>query len=346
MKIFNLKEEVKKYSNFKTLPIIESIEVNKGKTFSLPVNKKINRLHDLNKRRSVTSSNELEGIKISKQRETDILLNNLAPETKEEYMILGYNKALENIYKVYKYQSLTESYILDLHYYLYESLTPEFGGKYKNEQNYIREFNNKGELVRTVFIPSKPEDVPQLMGNLIYQYNECIKDPECNKLILIYVFILDFLCIHPFFDGNGRVSRLLTTFLLLKNGYNVDQYYSLSYLLLKESERYYANLEKSSVGWHENKNNYEFFIHFMLEIISKGYKTLAYILDVNSSKGTSLDKVLKIINDSNELISKGDIEEILYSLTRTTIEKSLGILVKDNKIKMVQSGKYSKYYKI
>lgn len=326
--------------------MIQSVEMNRGKTYNLPKKIKLNRLHDLTKRRSVTSSNEIEGIKIDKRREIDILLNNMSPDTKEEYLLFGYNKALSNIFEVYKYQTLSESYIKDLHYFLYESLTPEFGGKYKVQQNYIREYNAKNELVRTVFIPSKPEEVDNLMGSLIYQFNECVNDPSCNVLLAIFVFVLDFLCIHPFYDGNGRVSRLLTTFLLLKYGYDLDQYYSLSYIILNKVNEYYRNLEKSSTGWQEDNNDYTYFVHFMLECLRDGYMKLSYISDVNSMKETSINKVLKIVNDSKTPIDKMYIEEILINCSRTTIEKALHDLSSNGKIQMIQSGKYAKYYKI
>ena len=346
MKFINLKEQILKLNDPFIISMLQAVEVNRGKTFNLPKKIKLNRLHDLSKRRSVTSSNEIEGIKIDKRREKDILLKHMSPETKEEYLLLGYNKALENIFEVYRYQSLSESFIKDLHYFLYESLTPEFGGKYKTEQNYIREFDKNGNLLRTVFIPSKPQDVDNLMGNLVYQFNECVKDVECNTIIAIFVFILDFLCIHPFYDGNGRVSRLLTTFLLLKYGYDLDQYYSFSYVILNNVDKYYESLEKSSIGWHDNNNDCGFFVHFMLNCLKDGYSKLGYILQVNSIPGTSDDKVLKVINDSKTPISKADIEEVLINLSRTTIEKSLGELVKKERIQMIQSGKYAKYYKI
>ena len=346
MKFINLKEPILKLNDPFIISMLQAVEVNRGKTFNLPKKIKLNRLHDLNKRRSVTSSNEIEGIKIDKRREEDILLKHMSPETKEEYLLFGYNKALENIFEVYRYQSLSESFIKDLHYFLYESLTPDFGGKYKTEQNYIREFDENGNLLRTVFIPSKPQDVDNLMGNLVYQFNECVKDAECNTIIAIFVFILDFLCIHPFYDGNGRVSRLLTTFLLLKYGYDLDQYYSFSYVILNNVDKYYESLEKSSIGWHDNNNDCGFFVHFMLNCLKDGYSKLGYILQVNSIPGTSDDKVLKVINDSKTPISKADIEEVLINLSRTTIEKSLGELVKKEQIQMIQSGKYAKYYKI
>ena len=346
MKFIDLKNQTLQLNKPAIIAMLQSVEVNRGRSFALPKKLKVNRLHDLNKRRSVTSSNEIEGITVSKLREEDILLKNLAPETKEEYLLLGYNKALENVFKVYKYQSLTESYIKDLHYFLYESLTPEFGGKYKAEQNYIREYDKTGRPIRTVFIPSKPQDVDGLMGSLVYQFNECARDPECNILLAIFAFVVDFLCIHPFFDGNGRVSRLLTTFLLMKYGYDLDQYYSLSYIILSHVDDYYASLEKSSIGWHEGKNDDEYFAHFMLACLKEGYQKLAYIIEVNSMSGFANDKVLRVINDSKRPMTKADIEELLVNLSRTTIEKALGTLEKQQRIQMIQRGKYAKYYKI
>ncbi len=342
----NLKEQVLKLSTPSNIFVLQTLEVNKGKAFFLLQKVKLNRLHDINKRRSVTSSNEIEGIKIDKRREEDILLNHLNPETNEELMLYGYNKALENVFEVYKYQSLDESYIRDLHYFMYESINPGFGGKYKAEQNYIREYDKNGNLVRTVFIPASPKETPGLMGNLIYQFNEYIKEPECNVLLTIFVFVLDFLCIHPFSDGNGRVSRLLTTFLLLKYGYDLDKYYPLPYVILNNIDEYYASLEKSSVRWEKGNNDPTYFVHFMLMRMKEGYEKLAYIAELNSTKGFANDKVLKVVNDAKAPISKSEIEEILVNLSRTTIEKALGYLVYSKTIQMVQSGKYAKYYKI
>ena len=346
MKFINLEAQISSLNTSSITVMLQAVELNRGKTFVLPKKLKLNRLHDLNKRRSVTSSNEIEGIKIQKIREEDILLKGFNPKTKEEFLLYGYNKALENVFEVYKYQSLDESYIKDLHYFLFESLNPEFGGKYKVEQNYIREFDKSANFVRTVFIPSAPEEVSNLMGNLIFQFNEYIKKPNSNILLSIFVFILDFLCIHPFYDGNGRISRLLTTFLLMKYGYSLDQYYSLSYVILNNVDIYYSSLEKSSIGWNEDKNDCSYFVRFMLECLKEGYKKLAYIVEINSLDLNIKEKVLLVVNDSKAPITKADIEEILINASRTTIEKALGMLLKERSIQMIQSGKYAKYYKI
>lgn len=346
MIIICLEEQVLSLCTPPIMNMLQEVEANRGKTFVLPKKLKVNRLHDLNKRRSVTSSNEIEGIKIKKSREEDVLLKGLSPESKEEFLLYGYNKALEKVFEVYKYQSLSESFAKDLHYFLFESAASGFGGNYKVEQNYIREFDKQGKFVRNVFVPASPAEVPILMGNLIYQFDECLKNPSCNILLTIFCFVLDFLCIHPFYDGNGRVSRLLTTFLLLKYGYGLDEYYSLSYVILSNVDDYYSSLEKSSMGWNEGKNDCSYFVWFMLKCLRDGYGKLSYIAEINSSRGKAKEKVLQIINDSKGLIRKADIEEILVNSSRTSIEKALGELAKEGLIQMVQNGKYAKYYKI
>ena len=337
MKIFNLLEQSQSLlSNPTIVNLLSAIEFNRGLSFNLPKRIKFNRLHDLSKRRSVTSSNEIEGIKINKSQEERIFIDKLDPETLEEKQLLGYNEALNLIFNSYKYQELDARFILSLHKKEWEILNPAYGGTYKDHQNYIREYFSDGSS-RTVFIPSKPYETESQLENLVWQYNEAITNYQVNKLCLIFCFILDFLCIHPFNDGNGRVSRLLTTYLLLKSGYDLDNYYSTSYLVLKSLTKYYNSLEKSSIGWHENENDYSYFVIYQLNLILEGYRKLHYIFSINSEKILLKDKVKKIINESDEPISKGDIEEILFSNTRGSIEEALGKLVKENRNKKINN---------
>jgi len=345
MRFLNLKEQCERLQDAQSNNLIQAIELNRGKTFQLPKKMRVNRLHDLNKRRSVTSSNKIEGIEIDSSREKELLLNKAEAGTKEEFLLDGYNRAIDLINETYKYQSLNEAFIKDLHYKLYERFNPSFGGRYKVEQNYIREYDGKGNLKKTVFIPCKPEEVDNYMGNLVFQFNSLINDPSVNKLILITIFILDFLCIHPFSDGNGRISRLLTTFLLTKYGYDIDTYYSTSYVILNTVDEYYSNLEKSSNGWNEGNNNYGYFTHYMLYVISEAYNKLNYISEMDYYEGKSIDKVLKVINDSSKPITKSDIEEVLVNLSRSSIEASLSQLLSQDKITIICRGKYSKYFR-
>lgn len=344
MKLISLKEKVISLPNTQILNLIQEIELRKGRVFDLPKFKNINRLHDLSLRRSTTASNAIEGIKVAPRRETDLLIMNLKPEAYEDYLVLGYNSALKRIFSSYKYQSLDEKFILDLHKLMYEGFNPEFGGKWKDTQNYIVKDNGK-ENPDILFTPSRPEEVPGLMSSLVWQYNACCQDPDVNRLLLIPVFVFDFLCIHPFNDGNGRISRLLTSFFLLKAGYDVEFYYSLSYLILDRLADYYKALQLSSSGWKVDKNDYSYFTIFLLQIILEGYGRLEEMTEFARLKADSVEKVLTLVEKASSPVSKAEIEEILFSLSRTTIEQSLGSLVKGNKIQIVQSGHYAKYYR-
>lgn len=345
MKIFELSDEIKKCETPEINSLIQRIELYRGMSFSLPKGKEINRLHERSQRWSTTSSNAIESIKIDSKREEEILGSNVSPSTYEEFMIRGYNDALSIVFSVYKYQSLDEDFICRLHKVMYEGWNPEFGGSYKYQQNYIKSKDVDGNE-SIVFTPPSAEDTRALMGNLLYQFNLEAGKPTTNRLVLVFDFILNFLCIHPFQDGNGRVSRLLTTFLLLKLGYELDQYYSLSYLILNHIDDYYSSLNQSDQGWKENRNDPVPFVSYSLLRLLEGYQKLNYILKTNSGEGTCADKCLGVINDSSKPISKADIEEILYSYSRDGIEKALKGLVKDKKTQLVQRGRYSLYYKL
>lgn len=343
MKIFNLLEQVNNMLNADSFALISAIEEKKGFVGSIPKRKKINRLHDLSKRRSVTSSNEIEGISVTKAREEALFLHEVDAETKEDYALLGYNKALTYIMDNYKYLSLSESLIKDLHYKMYEDYMPVFGGKYKDVQNYINAYDEKGNYVETLFVPSAPEDVVPQLGNLIWQFNDACNKQTTNRLLLTFIFILDFICIHPFSDGNGRISRLLTTFLLLKFGYSMDEYYSLSYLILEHQEEYYRALHQSDAGWHENNNNPYPFVRFHLLRLIEGYNKISYIIEIADIKDNCDGKVLRVITDNKIPTSKAYIEEILFEYTRTSIEKSLAKLLSQNKIEFTSKGQSALY---
>ncbi len=342
MKLFDLKNECESLAaKAKIRTMSEAIELERGKTFSLPKMKSLDRLLDASKRRSTTASNAIESIQVSKGREKELFEKNCSPSTYEDFMLTGYNDALENIFKSYTYQTLDESFILTLHQEMYQGWNPSFGGRFKTSRNYI--VSDGGSLI---FTPPSHEEVRPLLSNLLYQFDLEMANPLSNKLVLIFTFILHFLCIHPFQDGNGRVSRLLTTFLLLKNGYELDLYYSLPYLILDNLDGYYSSLEESEKGWETSENDPEPFLAYMLRMVLLGYQKLNYILEVSSLKGGCITKVEKIIRDSFSPISKADIEEILYSYGRDSIEKALKSLLKQGKARLVQKGHYAKYFKV
>ena len=345
MKIFDLKGTVLGMNKPNIVSLLNNIELYKGKTLSVQGIKKLEVLKAMARRSAAVTSNEIGNVYISEERESAIFVRNAQPQTREEYMMKGYSNAIDLINEVYKYQTLDRSFVSTLHYYIYKDYNPEFGGRYKDSVNYIQESQSDGSF-KTIFISADPEEVVPLLDNLIYQFNMCAADEECNKLVLIAAFMLDFMCIHPYNHGNGRVSRLLLDFLLKKYGYDIDEYFAIPYLMLQRLGEYIDAFKSSSKGWHENENDYETFITFVLKRILEAYRKLDYIMEVNAMKGTAEEKVLKVVNDSATPINKKVVLRVLYALSKVTIEKALTKLVDDGRIQLITKGRYSKYFRV
>ena len=344
MKMFDLKGTVVALNKPNVVSLLNSIELYKGKT--LPVNKvkKVETLKAMARRSGVVASNAIGNVYIDEERERAIFVKGAQPETLQEHMLVGYSNALDLIDEVYKFQTLDRSFVSTLHYYIYKDYNPDFGGRYKDSINYIQESMPDGSF-RTIFVSAAPEEVVPLLDNLIYQFNLCAKDEECNKLLLIAAFLLDFMCIHPFNHGNGRVSRLILDFLLKKFGYDIDDYFAIPYLMRQHLGEYIDAFEASGEGWHDNANDYEAFVTFILKRILEAYRKLDYIMEVNALETTSEEKVLKVVVDSATPISKTVIVNVLYATSQATIEKALAKLLKDGRIQLITKGRYSKYFR-
>ena len=343
--MFDLKGTVLALNKPSVVSLLNSIELYKGKT--LPVNevKKLDVLKAMARRSSVIYSSQIGNVYISEDRESAIFVRNSAPQSREEWMIKGYNNALDLIDEVYKYQTLDRSFVSTLHYYIYKDYNPEFGGRYKDSINYIQESMPDGSF-NTIFVSAAPEQVVILLDNLIYQFNQLAMDEECNKLLLISAFMFDFMCIHPYNHGNGRVSRLLLHFLLKKYGYDVDDYFAISYLMKQHLGEYIDAFKLSSAGWHDNEADYEPFVSFILKRILEAYRKLDYILEVNKLDCTSEEKVLKVVVDSATPISKTLVLRVLYPISKVTVEKALAKLVDEGRIQLITKGRYSKYFRV
>ena len=343
--MFDLKGTVLALNKPSVVSLLNSIELYKGKT--LPVNevKKLDVLKAMARRSSVIYSSQIGNVYISEDRESAIFVRNSAPQSREEWMIKGYNNALDLIDEVYKYQTLDRSFVSTLHYYIYKDYNPEFGGRYKDSINYIQESMPDGSF-NTIFVSAAPEQVVILLDNLIYQFNQLAMDEECNKLLLISAFMFDFMCIHPYNHGNGRVSRLLLHFLLKKYGYDVDDYFAISYLMKQHLGEYIDAFKLSSAGWHDNEADYEPFVTFILKRVLEAYRKLDYILEVNKLDCTSEEKVLKVVVDSATPISKTVVLRVLYPISKVTVEKALAKLVDEGRIQLITKGRYSKYFRV
>jgi len=345
MRMFDLKGVALSLNTPNINSLLQSIELYRGKTTRVNNLKKLDVLTDIAVRSGVVASNLIGNVTIEDQREEEIFKKGSKPTTFQEHMIVGYRNALNLIAEVNKYQPLDRSFISTLHYYIYKDYNPEFGGKYKDTQNYIQEMMPDGSF-RTIFVTADPEEVVPLLDNLIYQYNETLKDEHVNKLVLSILFMFDYMCIHPYNHGNGRVSRLLLNFLMKKNEYMIGDYFAIPNIMRHRLGEYIDAFENSAKGWEDGENDYTPFVEFVLRCILEAYRKFDYIIEVNEEEGNADAKVLKVINDSSTPVTKEVIERVLYATSRTTIEKALSELLRDAKIQIISKGRYSKYFRV
>ena len=227
-------------------------------------------LLDIAKIQSTKASNKIEGIYTSDERLEALVMEKTEPKNRSEAEIAGYREVLATIHDSYEYISIRPNNILQLHRDLYSFSSSDTGGRFKNTDNVIAESSKDGQQ-RVRFIPVPVFQTPEAMENLCDEFNNAITRSEYDPLLLIPMFILDFLCIHPFNDGNGRMSRLLTLLLLYRSGYIVGKYVSMEMLIEKTKETYYEALQNSSIEWHNNQTDYTSFVRYYLGIVLKGY---------------------------------------------------------------------------
>ncbi len=294
---------------------------------------------------SVKSSNAIEGIITSDKRIEEIVNQNSKPLNHNENEIAGYRDSLNEIHMHYKDIELSENTILRLHEIMMSYTGNDDAGKYKINENYIIEEDKEGNR-KIRFKPLSAQETPEAMKQLILAYQQASNNSNINQLLLIPCFILDFLCIHPFRDGNGRMSRLLTLLLLYKNGFDIGKYISFEEQINNNKGYYYEALKQSSVDWIENNHNYIPFIENFLATLYLCYKELDKRFSVvNSNKITKKARIEATILNNLTPISKAEICKILPDVSATTIETVLGAMVKEGKIQIIGSGRNTKYMK-
>lgn len=344
MKQFDYTKWLNKNWDVEIIEYIAKIHEFKGRQ-ELYLNKKpavLQNLVELAIIQSTTSSNEIEGIITTNQRIKELVMKKVAPKNRDEEEIMGYQDVLQNIHESYEYILVQSSYILQLHRDLYKYSEKSIGGKFKNAQNYIQEKLKDGTSVIR-FIPLEPFETPKAVDDICINFNQMITKEALNPLILIPIFIHDFLCIHPFNDGNGRMSRLLTTLLLYKSGYVVGKYISLEKKIENSKQSYYDALEQSGIGWHENKEDPTPFVKYMLSIILAAYKDFEDRVDLFSEKLPALEQVRKAANFKVGKFTKRDIMELCSNLSRASVENSLTELVREGYLERHGKGR-STYY--
>lgn len=298
----------------------------------------LNSLMEVAKIQSTQASNSIEGIYTSDKRMREIVEKKSEPHNRNEGEIAGYRDVLSTIHESYDYIPPRSNLILQLHRDLYKFTTSAIGGSYKNSDNVISEKHSDG----TVFIRFQPIsafETERAIETICDKFIEEINKNSIDPLLLIPVFILDFLCIHPFHDGNGRMSRLLTLLLLYRSGYIVGKYISIEMIIEQTKETYYDSLQTSSQEWHTAENNYMPFVQYYLGIILSAYREFSSRVKHLSIEKISKPERVRIILEQNiGKMSKQDIILKCPDISKGTVEKTLGSLVKNNIIQKLDSG--------
>jgi len=302
------------------------------------------RLESIAKIQSVKGSNAIEGIVTSERRLVEIVNQNSAPLNHNEAEIAGYRNALELLHQAHATLEVREQDILQLHA-LMLALTPAGGGEYKKFDNIISELDANGRR-HLRFAPTSAAQTPQAMAQLVLAYREARQNHSIHPLLLIPCFVLDFLCIHPFADGNGRISRLLSLLLLYKNGFDAVRYISFEEQINRAKVAYYQALKESSLGWHEGNNSYFPFMEHFVETLLYCHKELDKRFAVVGSKKVNKQRRIEATVLGSLLpISKAEIAYVLPDISPTTIEAALAKMLKSGQIQKLGSSRGTKYVK-
>lgn len=305
----------------------------------------LDRLVEIAKRQSTESSNAIEGIVTTKARINKLFQDKTTPKNRSEKEILGYKNVLNIVHENFEYIPIRSNYILQLHKELYSFSDNTFGGKYKDTPNEIVATYSDGRK-ETIFEPLDPFETPEAIESLCEEFEKAISNYNIDSLIVIPIFIHDFLCIHPFNDGNGRMSRLLTTLLLYKTGYAVGKYISLEKKIEKTKESYYEALSLSSKNWLDEAQDETPFIKYLLGIILAAYRDFEERINIVGEKLSSFEIVERAVANIIGKFTKSDIMERCPEIGRASIENALRQLVEDGIIEKHGSARSTFYVKL
>lgn len=303
----------------------------------------LTQLVEIAKIQSTEASNKIEGIFTSNERLKKLVTNKTTPRSRNEQEIAGYRDVLSTIHDSYEFIPVRPSIILQLHRDLYKFSGKSIGGAYKNADNVIAEEDNEGNrFVR--FQPIPAWETPDSIEALCDAFDDAIARNKADPLLIIPMFILDFLCIHPFNDGNGRMSRLLTLLLLYRAGYIVGKYISIEKVIETTKDTYYEALQSSSQGWHEEENDYAHFVRYMLGVILSAYRDFSSRVRVlTTSRMSKPDRIREIIKDTLGKITKTEIMQKCPGISQVTVQRTLNDLIKNGDIIKISGGRYTSY---
>ena len=302
----------------------------------------LEKLVEIAKIQSTEASNAIEGIVTTNTRIKQLVEEKTTPRNRDEQEIAGYRDVLAVIHESFDSIPITRNYILQLHKIMYGHMNNPMAGKTKSVQNYISATYPDGH-VETLFTPLAPYETSEALDRICEEYNRVIGNGELEPLIAIPTFIHDFLCIHPFNDGNGRMSRLLTTLLLYRSGFYVGKYISLEAEIAKHKDLYYEALGASQNGWHEGADDPVPFIKYLLGTILAAYRDFSDRFALVEEKRSALDTVRLASQNKIGRFTKQDIRELCPSLSISSIEGALRKLVASGELKRTGTGKNTGY---
>ena len=347
MRDFNYSKIKEKKWDLEILGLVAAIykEAGKQEMYLKQRPEELEKLVEIAKIQSTEASNAIEGIVTTNSRIRQLVEEKTAPRNRDEQEIIGYRDVLNIIHESFDAIPITQNYILQLHKILYSYMKNSMAGRTKSVQNYISATYPDGHS-ETLFTPLAPYETPEALDKICEEYNRVIGNAEIDPLIIIPVFIHDFLCIHPFNDGNGRMSRLLTTLLLHRNGFYVGKYISLEAKIEKNKDFYYASLRQAQTGWYENDEDKLPFIKYILGTILSAYRDFGERFALVEEKLSALDTVRRACLNKISRFTKQDIRELCPSLSLSSIEGALRKLVLSGELKREGKGKNTYYYRL
>lgn len=305
----------------------------------------LDRLIEIAKVQSTEASNEIEGIVTTDTRVRQLVEEKTTPRNLNEQEIAGYRDVLNVIHESFDAIPITQNYILQLHKILYGHMTNPMAGRTKSVQNYISATYPDGHT-EVIFTPPAPYETPGALDSICAEYNKMIGNYEVEPLLVIPIFIHDFLCIHPFNDGNGRMSRLLTTLLLYRSGFYVGKYISLEAKISKNKDLYYSALRRSRAGWLEGTEDATPFIKYLLGTILAAYKDFEDRFELLEEKLPALEMVRKATGYKIGKFTKQDIMELCPSISISSVENSLRKMVENGELIRGGSGRATYYIRM
>lgn len=292
---------------------------------------------------SIDASNRIEGIVTTRSRLTALAGERTEPRGRNEAEIAGYRDVLATVHENFAHLSPTPNHILQMHRDMYRYTGSALAGTFKATDNVVAERDGSG--VMTVrFQPLAAVGAPGAIGDICDQYRMAVAADRFDPLLLMCLFVFDFTCIHPFTDGNGRVSRLLTLLLMYRAGHSVGRYISIEREIERTRETYYEALQASSIGWLDGESDYIPWVRYMLGIVLAAYRQLAASVETASASGELKSaRIERTIAESVGPLSKRDILERHPDISEITVERTLADLLRRGLVSKVGAGPATAY---